>query len=108
MYTHIHQICVQQPITSSLQINAWSNAHNQNCFALKSSGIMHGMHGMGTVCIRACMHVHVNQYLYIYHIYIYIYIIAANPTFARIGSRISLDMLKSMRTVSVFFRLCKD
>ena len=27
---------------------------------------------------------------------------AANPTFARIGSRISLDMLKSMRRVSVF------
>ena len=26
---------------------------------------------------------------------------AANPTFARIGSRISLDMLKSMRKVSV-------
>ena len=32
-------------------------------------------------------------------------IFAANPTFARIGSRISLDMLKSMRKVSVFFTL---
>ena len=30
---------------------------------------------------------------------------AANPTFARIGSRISLDMLKSMRRVSVFSTL---
>ena len=30
---------------------------------------------------------------------------AANPAFARIGSRISLDMLKSMRTVSVFYTL---
>ena len=32
---------------------------------------------------------------------------AANPTFARIGSRISLDMLKSMRRVSVFSILQK-
>ena len=30
---------------------------------------------------------------------------AANPTFARIGSRISVDMLKSMRRVSVFSTL---
>ena len=28
---------------------------------------------------------------------------AANPTFARIGSRISFDMLKSLRRASVFY-----
>ena len=32
---------------------------------------------------------------------------AANLTFARIGSRISLDMLISMRRVSVFFYFAK-
>ena len=30
---------------------------------------------------------------------------AANPTFGRIGSRISLEMLKSMRRASIFSTL---
>ena len=40
------------------------------------------------------------------YIDIYVNMYAANPTFARIGSRISLDMLKSICRVSVVL-LCK-
>ena len=87
------------------------------------------------IYIYICMYIYNNVYIYIYT-YIYIYwspkfgapklelflhwtksvdLITLNifervrckPTFARIGSRMSLDMLKSMHRVSVFFILCK-
>ena len=48
--------------------------------------------------------IHVSQ---AYHRYMsrcfMIYTFAANPMFARIGSRISFDMLRSLRRASVFF-----
>ena len=52
--------------------------------------------------------IHVSQ---AYHRYMsrcfMIYTFAANPMFARIGSRISFDMLRSLRRASVFFLLSK-